>query len=520
MLAQETQTEVDGRTFSPPQPRSDFAGHRSFVAVSLLCALALLSSIGCGTSETADATASGEDARRLLQLDQAQDALDALAKLGSELTPELHYLKAIALDRLNMKKVSRNEIRLALEEEPDNEKYRCLQLRFELFGADRSAGKKLLQMYRENPSSAAVSLCAFYAMQGERIRLITENKGPEANKIHQESLLPLKTAVALSAEIPEFQRELLAFAIEFELADGAMTLIDRLLPLDPDNPILVRDQIAILLLNKQPDAAARAARTLYLKSGQDAPTAVLYAAVLENMPASERYDIAFQDLMDQHRYNKDLTLKYAAYLVRSSRVRRACDVLGATIGRLPDKKKRWELIYAAMYFPIEAKDVILAEEQLKLYRDEVPQEALVTYFEGRILLLKGKHQEAVQKMIAVIKAQKDPAVASMGLAQEAYAWIQKISQTQRFNVGIDEVLKTLDANQKPAGTAAPAQKGSASAPVSSSETNPPVGTAPATSEAPVENAAPANGATSPTDAASSPDDSATSPTSPPETVAD
>lgn len=371
-------------------------------------------------------TAKHAEARRHLQLGRPQEALDVLAAgQTTPLLPEGNYLKAVALDRLKMKDAALDAIRTAVAEDPENPKYRGLELRMQLFEDSGPAADEILELYSQNSASAALALFAFYAHQARRMQFLQESQAAEANAEHARSLPALEAAATLAGEIPEFQRELLTFSMQFGLADQARHLVDRLVLLDPANEDFAKHKIAVLLLQKKPAEALEAARAFYEQAGRTEQAALTYSAVLNRITIQEERLAELRELAADHPQNLTLMQRLGSYLARAGHVDEACALLDDAIGRAEDEATRWELVNTAVYIPLEAGRGELAGSQLERYRSHVRDDVLLNYFEGRVLYLNGRKEEALAKLSQVGAGTAD-AFGGQGLAVEAAIWMQKI----------------------------------------------------------------------------------------------
>lgn len=454
--------------------KSRFAGAivETIAAAWLCCGL----TAGCSDSAQSEKVTT---ARRLLQLDKPSEALDALVlEEGEEGTAENHYLRTLALERLGRRDAAHDEIKTAVAQAPENPKYKGLQLRLPLFQGDFSVVEDLIALHEKNKSSAAVSMFGFYAHEAHSLALRSQNKENAAQQSHAAALEALNTAISLSGEIPEFQRELLAFAMKYELAANARVLVDRLLATAPDDPKLIKDKISVLVLTREMDEAVRLAEAEYRKQNRSEEMAEIYAAVLANAEPSPDRDVAFQRLLEQyphgtqvlpkyvhylsrasansdrdeafmallqaHPNDSDVVSKYCVYLARSARLPEACAMLGERIEQLTEDEPRANLIYTAIYLPLEANAVQLAEEQLERYRPQISERLLVTYFEGRLLYLREQHAEALAKMTEIVKAQGSQVGKHRSLSIEALMWMKRIRVDQAVSQQLETVSKATE----------------------------------------------------------------------------
>ncbi len=368
--------------------------------------------LGCGESGPSEQVI---EARRRFQRREVQEALDAL---GSETSTEGRYLKAVALHYLEMPDAARDQIKLALEVDPDNVKYRGLELRLRLPEGKLEVADELIRLHEQNPSSAAVALFAFWAHGAKRLSYESKKQTDQAKRSGQAALSALKASIALSAETPELQREQLELARAFRLEEATQSLVKKLREAAPDD--------VELLLASKTDAALADARKHYIEQNRSEKAAMVYANALATSNANALGDREFRDLVNRHALNTAIVSLYAVYLAKSNRLTESSDVLDAAIKKQTRKAGKLHLMRIAVYVPLERGDADLAEQQLTRYRAKIADPLLSSYFEGRILFLRKDYQGALDKLTRVVEAQKNVVGSSRKLATEALVWIKRV----------------------------------------------------------------------------------------------
>lgn len=463
----------------PPDPHQRVAP--GLVRWAVLCGC-LVACVGCSSKAPPPELA---EARRLLQLDRVQPALDVLAAMQGDPTAEGHYLKAIALDRLQMKDVAAEEIRIACEQQPENTKYRGLSTRFRLYDAlekgKADGADELIQMYREHPTAADAAMFAFYAHQAKRMQLTAQAKLDAAEKEHQASLQALNTAIALSSAIPEFQREMLSFALVFEMGDSAKVIADKLMAVDATNVELLQDRVRVLMLTGQPEEAVAVAAELHQRKKRDETSAEILAKTLtatgpdvtrdrqfrdlcerypENQTVLQAYlqflvrggatdnrDRDFEALLARMPNNDDVLAQYAVYLGRSGRTPKGCEVLVARARSLQDLPRRWKLINVALSLAIESGEGTLARQLLDRHNAEVPHQVTRSYLDGRVLYLQKDFAGAEQRMLEIVNMAKDDVPALKTMAAEALRWIEIIRRERAAAAVLEQAAAGLNPAQ-------------------------------------------------------------------------
>src|SRR5712691_8019758 len=300
----------------------------------MVCGFLLLATLaGCGGERLSRAALA---ARKALQFERPQEALDQLSATPADTTPAGHYLRAIALERLDRLDAAKAEAKLALERSPKDPKYLGLQLQLKLFDDDESAIDPLLQLRDEHPSSAAVSLFAVFAYQAKHVRLRSERKLRAARVQLEKAEASLKTALSLSAEIPECHRELIGMALWFEQPAEALKLLDGLLRQEPDNIELLRKQVHVLVLAKHSAEAISAASQLYKRLERTEGAAVEFANTLNRLPASPAVLEQLSALREHFPQNTAILLRQCWSLGKSGHVAKACETLATAFEQQTD----------------------------------------------------------------------------------------------------------------------------------------------------------------------------------------
>ena len=429
-------------------------------AVPLLAIMIVVSSLsGCRGSVSPELI---QQVQEQLQIGNSRKALDLFAGLG-RLDAESHYLKAVALEDLERRDAAESEIALALKQEPNDPKYRGFQLRLRLFGGDREAIDQLIELHRQHESSGAASLFAVFARQANAMQFTAQGKVQGAQAQNERELDALKTALVLAAEIPEFQRELIQLALSHRLPAEAVRLIARLRELDPDNTGFARQHISALLLNQQLDAALKESESLFRRNPKSLGAAQTLSTVLSQSEANADHDRMFDEVLRAFPIDNAIVPQYALYLTRSGRLDQAGDVIDNAISRQKEKDERQRLIQLAIALPLEAVGVAAEEranrasERLKKYGSEITKPILVTYYEGRILYLRGKSQEALEKMKQVLAEEKNEAGRLRPFGQEALQWIRRIMADGLVDEQLKKAIEAIESVQNP-GQTAPAEK--------------------------------------------------------------
>ena len=379
---------------------------------------------GCGNDAPPAAVRA---ARQSLQLGHPQRAIDELT--GATDIADVRYFRGLALQELGQPVAARAEFQAALQL-GDSPRSEAALLKLRLFQRDLSAARELIQLEDTHSSSAAVRLASVYAYEALGTRLTAEGKPQAAASHRQRAKSALKTALSLSAAIPEFHTVLLDFAQHYGFHQPALRLVRALKELDPKNDLLTKQEVTLLLSLRQIATARTLAYRIYFDDPHDVTGAELYASVLAQSPADKEFDRDFRMLRKEFPGHLSLIAHHATHLARTKRLTSACLVLSTALKQQKRSRERWPLIRAAITLPLQAGVPGLAQEQLDLYRGEVPEEELVIFYEGQLLHLQGKHQEALQKMSTVLRMRAELDHRHDPLVSDAIHWIQKIRRSQ------------------------------------------------------------------------------------------
>ncbi len=400
------------------------------VACGILLTVAAITAIWLGVRQAqreAEFARLAEQARPLLQQSLNEEALDVLTSIdSSSAPPENRYLKAIALDRLERFEPANAEIRQAIEQAPENARYKAFELKLRLFARDRDSIDQLIELNRDFASIGAVALFATYGFQAKAVLLGAENK-PEAAKYHsQRKGQTLDTALTLSAEIPELYPELLQFALRESRHEESLRLIDELLEIDPSHLELRDQKVKVLIAMKRIDDAVVLSQVLYDETGGTRQAAEYFAAILAQASDKPEHEEKLQRLQELYPSSTQIVSKYAVYLTRTGRLHVAQVRLAEAIENQNDNTEKQAIAFAAITLPLEVNAPDIAEESLREYRSVISDELLIDYFEARILFLRKRHSDAVRQMLKVVEAAKKNDGGSSRLASEALTWVRTI----------------------------------------------------------------------------------------------
>ncbi len=484
------------------------------VACGILLTVAAVTAIWLGVRQAQREAAYEKlavEARPLLQRSLNEQALDALSALdGTSAPPENRYLKSIALDRLQRYEAANAEIRLAIEDAPDNPKYKAYELKLRLFARDRDSLDQLIELNRDYASIGAVALLTTYGFQAKAVLLQAENK-PEAAAYHeQRKKQTLSTALTLSKEIPELYPELLQFTLREQRHEDSLRVIDELLGFDPDHLELRDEKVKVLIALKRIDDAVELAEILYKDTGSSKQGAEYFAAIVAQASDKREHKQKLERLTKLYPSSTQISSRYAAYLTRTGHLPEAQKMLAEALEKLSDAKAREALVFAAITLPLEVNAPDEAEEILRQYRGHLRDPLLVDYFEARILYLRKRHSDAVRRMLNIVEAAKADGGGSRQLATEALNWVQTILAdkvlAEQMELVIEASKKSAgsrrievrvadeesESDNKPEASDKPTEKPEAAAPQSSvstasdapPETDPPAGAVPKTGSAP------------------------------------
>jgi tetratricopeptide (TPR) repeat protein len=384
---------------------------------------------GCGGERLSPAALA---ARKSLQFERPQEALDKLSEGSGDQTAAGHYLRACALEQLERVSAAKAEAELALAAEPKHPKYNAYLLRLKLFGGDEAAIEPLLRLHDEHPSSSAVSLFAVFAYQARHVRQRSEGKLRAARVQLEKAQAALKTAQSLAAEIPECQRELVELSIWFEQPADALKLVDALLREEPERIELLRQRVRVLLISKNSADTIAAAAALYKQRERTEAAAVEFANTLNRLPPSPAVFEQLASLRVHFPANTAILLRHCWSLGKGSRVEQACTELAKAIEQQPDVRRRRTLAQSAIAIPLEMGEADLATAQLKKYRKEVGNRQMLDFFDGQLAALRKDYARSVEKMQEVINAYRLDATASPDLAREAFGRIRQVLAEQEL----------------------------------------------------------------------------------------
>ncbi|MBI1311281.1 tetratricopeptide repeat protein [bacterium] len=466
------------------------------IACGVLLTVAAVAAIWLGVREAQRAAAFeklADQARPLLQQGRNDEALDVLTSLdGSVAPPENRYLKAIALDRLQRYEAANAEITQAIEQSPKTARYKALELKLRLFARDRDSIDQLIEMNRDFASVGAVALFATYGFQAKAVLLDIENK-PEAAAYHRKrKTQTLATALTLSSEMPELYPELLQFARREGRNEEALSLLNELLKLNPQDLKLRDDKVKVLIALKQIDDAVELAGVLYDETGGTKTGAEYFAAIVAQASDAPEHRQKLRRLTELYPQSTQIISHLAVYLTRTGHLAEAQTKLAEAIGKRADTEDRETLVFAAITLPLEVNSPDLAEETLRKYRSYLKDPLLVDYFEARILYLRKRHSDAVRRMLQIVEAAKKNGGGSQRLATEALTWVRTILTdkvlAEQMELAIATSKKSADAPRIEVRVAEEppqqdAEKPGAAPPAESPETELPVDSKPASTAA-------------------------------------
>ena len=383
---------------------------------------------GCGPSAPLPPL---QQARDLLQRSDATAALDTLAGLNG--SSDIHYLRGVALLQLDKLDAARGEFDTAFEES-DEPRIRACRLRLQLFARNLSAAEKLIALELDHPSDALVRLSCVYAYEALAVRLAAESRHEAAAAHRTRAARALATALTLASEIREFHPELLDFAVEYDQAAAALRLVRLIRKRNPNNAVMERREVRLLIALGEQEESIRRGRRLHLRSPDDPLSAELYASAMATASTSRSHDSTFRKLRKRFPGQIALIAQHARYLATNHKLTSACQILATALDSQVIHRRgsddRWPLIQAAITLPLQAGSTGLAEQQLNRYRNQITDELLVTYFEGQLLHLQQDYDGAQQKMTEVLKARVDAVGRRDPLVTEAVRWLQRIRQAK------------------------------------------------------------------------------------------
>ncbi len=414
-------------------------------------------------------TAQVEVARRHLQLNRPQLAVEALAKEDSA---EGHYLKSVALQSLGQKEAARDQIKEALSIDSDDPKYQGYEAVLDMLAGKKEAAQQLIELYETRPSSPALAffVTRAYVAKGDIKKTLSSFKlgltlidevpefmfhalqfavTTEQPEIARQLLTKLEKSAPTDAE---FLRELLNVAVKAKLVEPAHQLLERIAVLTPQATDLEELGVKMELLLGRPEAALSAAHAALKNAPDEISTQALLAeALLRADPKPER-ERQLAELAAKHPENPDFLRRYALYLVKSQRIPEAVAVINQGIARTKIPAARAPLLNLAIRVPVEAGDAILAEQQLNLHRAAFSSPLVAEYFMGRIQYIKGNMIGAVEHFQKVVASPNvNNSEAERLVAAESLAWQKRIisaqTATEQLKKAQDE-LKNVKQSKK------------------------------------------------------------------------
>ncbi|MFM9959598.1 MAG: tetratricopeptide repeat protein [Planctomycetaceae bacterium] len=417
----------------------------SSIQILLVLGGMLVLCCGCGGERLSPAALA---ARKALQFERPQEALDKLSEGSGDQTAEGHYLRACALEQLDRASAAKAEADLALAAAPKNPKYKGYSLRLKLFEGDESAIEPLLQLHDEHPSAAAVSLYAVFAYQAKHVKQRSDGKLRAARAQLDNAQASLKTALSLAAEIPESQRELVEMAIWFEQPADALKLIDVLLREEPDGIALLRQRVRVLLLSKQSAETISTAATLYKRQDRTESAAVEFANLLNRLPPSPAVFEQYDSLREHFPANTAILLRQCWSIGKGGRVEDACQELAKAIEQQTDPRRRQTIAQSLVAIPLEMNDAEVAAAQLKKFRNQIGNDQMLVYFEGQLAALRRDYALSVEKMQEVVNIYRTDSSASPALARVALGRIRQVLLEQQLT---EQVRKAAELTLRRAG---------------------------------------------------------------------
>ncbi len=395
--------------------------------LTLFSLMILVAISGCGSERLSPAALA---ARKALRFERAQEALDKLSAQPVDDSPEGHYLRAVALERLNRMEAANAEAKIAIERSPKNPKYLGLILRFQLFNGDEKAIEPLLDLHDQHPSSAAVSLYSIYAFQAKSVQQRTDRKLRAAKVQLEKAEASLQTAVSLAAEIPECHNELVGMSIWFERPNDALKLLDELLHEEPDNIDFLRNRTKVLMMAKKSAETISAASLLYRRLERTEAAAVEFANTLNRLPPSPAVLEQYASLRESFPNNTAILLRQCWSLGKAGRMDEAADLLATAFEHQSDKQRKRLIAESAVAIPLEMGEPDVAEKQLKQYRSTIRDQQMLAFLEGQLAYLRKDYELSYTKMNSVLEIYRKDNTASRELSQAALSWIRRLASQQ------------------------------------------------------------------------------------------
>lgn len=407
-------------------------------------------------------TAQVEVARKHLQLNRPQLAIEALAKEDSA---EGHYLKAVALQAKGERVAAREQIDEALSISPEEVKYKAYQSLLDLAAHKPGAAQHLIELYDGHSSSPAIAFFATRAfvaqhnLQGAvrsfKLGLTLVDEVPEfmfqalqhavTTEQDADARQLLKKLEDAAPNDAEFLRELLNVAVKAKLVEPAQHLFQRVQKLTPEALDLPELQVKMELLLGRPEAALAAAhKALEAAPNQPELELLLAESLLRSDPKPER-ERELVALVAKHPDNPDFIARHANYLVKNKRLPDALNVLNKAIAQTKATAVKATLLNMVIRTPLEANAPGLAEQQLTMHQAKFSNPAVADYFMGRILFLKHDYAGALERFQKVVTSQGTaPSDAGRALAAECLVWQRRILANQ----AVDERLKAAQEELK------------------------------------------------------------------------
>ena len=388
----------------------------------LACCLLLTLATGCGSGKPTEAVVK---ARSLLPLGKPQEAIDALT---DDKSAEGHYLKYVALTRLELADAAQAELEKAVQQDPGNEKYKVIQLTSKLQAGDKAAAEEILKLQKEHPSSASVALAAMtaYARTGDLAGAMTA----------------FKTSVALCDQVPEMLPQMLGVALRSQMGPEAQTVMAKLEKLAPDYPTLAAQRIAVMLITNRVDEALRLAREHYEKDKTSESAALIFARAISATPATPEYDKTMEEIARQYPRNPNLLQMHSTYLAKSGRLPQAVEFLNKAIAQVPPDLRDM-ITHMSIVLPLEMKNAPLASAQIDRHRAAIRDPLYLGYYEGRLLQVRKDYAGAMAAYKRVVEAAKDDPQTKAMIAREALVWMRQIQLEQGRSQAIQKAADRM-----------------------------------------------------------------------------
>ena len=435
-----------------------------FIPGTLLVVLMFVLFCGCSRHLP---TAQVEIARKHLQLNRPQLAIDALAQEDSA---EGHYLKAVALQSIGERAAAREQIDESLSISPEDIKYKGYQSLLDLAANRAGAAQRLIELYDLHSSSPAIAFFATRAfiaqdnVQGAvrsfKLGLTLIDEVPEfmyhalqhsvTTEQTADATLLLKKLENVAPNDAEFLRELLNVAVQGKLIEPAEHLFKRVQAVTPEADDLPELQVKMELLLGRPEAALMAAhKALAGTSNQPALELLLAESLLRAEPKTE-HERELAALAAKYPEKPDYISRYASYLVKHKRLPEALQLLNRAIAETKVTAVRATLLNIAIRTPLDANAPGLAEQQLAMHQAKFSNPAVADYFMGRILFLKHDYTGSLERFQKVVASQStSPSDAGRTLAAECLVWQRRILANQAVDERIKEAQKELEEIRQP-----------------------------------------------------------------------